>query len=128
MKRDIIAGSDHAALMLQLKWTGSCNSVKDLDECEIHIPQVTDYKDFQLKLDELLKALDWENLDLEQQRQDLQETLVDVGKATYGYAPKKGAVKQGKRSLGVWENWNTRKDQQEWIHKEADETAHEAEV
>ena len=87
MKRDIIAGSDHAALMLQIKWTGSCNSVKDLNECVIRIPRVTDYKDFQLKLDELLKALDWGNLDLEQKRQDLQETLVDVGKATYGYAP-----------------------------------------
>ena len=47
MKRDIMAGSDHAALMLQIKWTGSCNSVKDLDECVIRIPRVTDYKDFQ---------------------------------------------------------------------------------
>jgi len=48
MKRDIIAGSDHVALILQLKWTGSCNSVKYLDdECVIRIPRVTDYKDFQ---------------------------------------------------------------------------------
>ncbi len=97
MKRDIIAGSDHAALMLQLKWTGSCNSVKDLDECEIRIPRVTDYKDFQLKLDELLEAFDWGNLDLEQQRQDLQETLVDVGKATYGYAPRESDHKTRKK-------------------------------
>ena len=98
MKRDIIAGSDHAALILQLKWTGSCNSVKYLDdECVIRIPRVTDYKDFQLKLDELLEALDWGNLDLEQQRQALQETLVDVGKATYGYAPRESDHKTRKK-------------------------------
>ena len=98
MKRDIIAGSDHAALILQLKWTGSCNSVKYLDdECVIRIPRVTDYKDFQLKLDELLEAFDWGNLDLEQQRQDLQETLVDVGKATYGYAPRESDHKTRKK-------------------------------
>ena len=108
MKRDIIAGSDHVALILQLKWTGSCNSVKYLDdECVIRIPRVTDYKDFQLKLDELLEALDWGNLDLEQQRQALQETLVDVGKRHMVMHLEKVTIKQGKRSLGVRENRNT---------------------
>ena len=83
----------------------------------INIPRGTDYKDFQLKLDELLEAIDWENLDLEQKCLTLQQTLLVAGRATYGCAPRERIRRKMKKTSHSLRELKRRKKFQEKLVK-----------
>ena len=83
----------------------------------INIPRGTDYKDFQLKLDELLEAIDWENLDLEQKCLTLQQTLLEAGRATCGCAPRERSRRKMKKTSHSLRELKRRKKFQEKLVK-----------
>ena len=83
----------------------------------INIPRGTDYKDFQLKLDELLEAIDWENLDLEQKCLTLQQTLLEAGRATCGCAPRERSRRKMKKTSRSLRELKRRKKFQEKLVK-----------
>ena len=117
---DLITGSDHAALVLQMSWTESGNKInEDYNEHKIRIPRNTDYKAFQLKLDDLLGEIDWGSLDLEQQCQTLQESLVEAGKLTFGYGAYERVRKPRKKVSRSLRMLKLRRKVQERLMKKA---------
>lgn len=91
---DLLDGSDHAAVLLEIKLPKvSARNATTEEEHGLRIPGNTDYAEYKIKVDEILKDINWEVLTVDEKCKALQSTIIKAGAMIFGNKTGRGRVK-----------------------------------
>ena len=116
---DLLDGSDHAAVVLEIRLSKQPGRNEPADEVEqgLRIPGNTDYVEYKNKVDELLKDISWEVLTVDDKCKALQSTIIQAGAVIFGNKTGRGRVKRKPKIPKSLKSLRSKKRHQERIVK-----------
>ena len=81
---DLLDGSDHAAVVLEIRLPKEpVRNIPADEEQGLRIPGNTDYGEYKNKVDELLKDINWEGLTVDEKCKALQSSIIQAGSVIF---------------------------------------------